>query len=109
MKTTNPAPFLEQLSGAVSSGLSKSLDEQAPVLATAKKYQQQYLSERFVPSYGRVIIADDMYQLVTRLVAAVGKNKTSVGAYVTEIVRDHVKRNMESINAVYLLNTQPLF
>ena len=41
MKTTNPAPFLEQLSGAVTTGLSKSLDEQAPVLANAKKYQQQ--------------------------------------------------------------------
>lgn len=109
MKTESPAPFMDQLTNAVTTGLSKSLDNQAPALATAKKYQEQYLSEKFVINYGRVMIADDVHTLLTRIVAAVGKDKTSVAAYVTEIVRDHIKRNMEAINAVYLMNTQPLF
>ena len=43
------------------------------------------------------------------MVAAVGKDKTSVGNYVTEIVREHLERNRDSINAIYLTNTQPLF
>lgn len=109
MKTDTPAPFMEQLSDAVTSGLSKSLDSQAPALAVAKKYQEQYLSEKYVIDHGRVMIAEKEYKLLKRMVAAVGKDKTSVAAYVTEIVRDHIKRNMEAINAVYLMNTRPLF
>lgn len=109
MKTESPAPFLEQLTDAVTSGLSKSLDEQSQALANAKKYQQQYLSDKYVDLSSRVMISKDMHHLVKRIVAAVGQDNTSVGAYITAIVRDHVQRNMEAINAVYLLNTQPLF
>ena len=42
-----------------------------------------------------------MFDLLNRMVAAVGKNRASVGNYVTEIVREHVERHRESINAIY--------
>lgn len=50
-----------------------------------------------------------MFDLLNRMVAAVGKNKASVGNYVTEIVREHLERHRESINTIYLTNTRPLF
>ena len=50
-----------------------------------------------------------MYQLLTRMVAAVGKDKVSIGNYVTEIVKEHIERHRDSINSIYLTNTQPLF
>lgn len=99
----------DKISGAVSTGLANALERQSPSLAAAKKYQERYLSKNRIRAYKRVYISDDMFSLLTRIVCAVGKEKASVGNYVSEIVRDHIERNKETVNTVYLTNTQPLF
>lgn len=99
----------DKISGAVSTGLSNALERQSPSLAAAKKYQERYMSKNRIYAYKRVYISNEMFELLNRIVAAVGKEKVSMGNYVTEIVREHMERNKETINTVYLTNTQPLF
>ncbi len=100
---------MEKVSGAVSGALSEALDRQSSSLAAAKKYQERFLSNNRVLSNSRVYLAEDVFSLITRMVAAVGKDKVSLGGYVTEIVREHMERYKDSISTVYLTNTQPLF
>ena len=50
-----------------------------------------------------------MFEIISKVASAIGKDTVSVGNYVTEIVREHLERNRDSINAIYLTNTQPLF
>lgn len=109
MNNSHSSPFMEKVSGAVSGALSDALDRQSPSLATAKNYQERFLSKNRINSNCRVYISDEMFDLLNRMVAAVGKNKASVGNYVTEIVREHLERHRESINAIYFTNTRPLF
>lgn len=109
MSNPHPSPFMEKVSGAVSGALSDALDRQSPALCAAKKYQERFLSNNRLADNKRVYISADMHSFLTKIVAAVGKDKTSVGNYVTEIVREHLERNRDSINAIYLTNTQPLF
>lgn len=108
---SNPpsSPFVEKVSGAISGGLSDALKRQSPSLAVARKYQERFLSNNRLADNKRVYISAELHAFLNRMVAAVGKEKTSVGNYVTEIVREHLVRNRESINAIYLTNTQPLF
>lgn len=108
---SNPpsSPLMEKVAGAVSGGLSEALERQSPLLGAARKYQERFLSNNRLNDNRRVYISAEMHALLTRMVAAVGKDKTSVGNYVTEIVREHLERNRDSINAIYLTNTQPLF
>lgn len=108
---SNPpsSPFMEKVSGAISGGLSEALDRQSPSLAAARKYQERFLSNNRLADNKRVYISAELHTFLTRMVSAVGKEKTSVGNYVTEIVREHLERNRDSINAIYLTNTQPLF
>lgn len=108
---SNPpsSPFVEKVSGAISGGLSEALERQSPSLAAARKYQERFLSNNRLADNKRVYISAELHAFLNRMVAAVGKEKTSVGNYVTEIVREHLERNRESINAIYLTNTQPLF
>ena len=100
---------MEKVSGAVSGALSDALDRQSPSLAVAKKYQERFLSNNRIKANKRVYITDDMYEIISKVVSAVGKDTVSLGNYVTEIVREHLERNRDSINAIYLTNTQPLF
>ncbi len=100
---------MEKVSGAVSGALSDALDRQSPSLAAAKKYQERFLSNNRIKANKRVYITDDMYEIISKVVSAVGKDTVSLGNYVTEIVREHLERNRDSINAIYLTNTQPLF
>ena len=109
MSNNNSSPFMEKVSGAVSGALSDALERQSPTLAAAKKYQERFLSKNRINSNCRVYISEEMYQLLTRMVAAVGKDKVSIGNYVTEIVKEHIERHRDSINSIYLSNTQPLF
>lgn len=101
--------FVEKVSGAISGGLSDALERQSPSLAAARKYQERFLSSNRLADNKRVYISAELHAFLNRMVAVVGKEKTSVGNYVTEIVREHLERNRESINAIYLTNTQPLF
>lgn len=100
---------MEKVSGAVSGALSDALDRQSPSLAAARKYQERFLSNNRIKANKRVYISDDMYEIISKVVSAVGKDTVSIGNYVTEIVREHLERNRDSINAIYLTNTQPLF
>lgn len=100
---------MEKVSGAVSGALSDALDRQSPSLAAAKKYQERFLSNNRIKANKRVYITDDMYEIISKVVSAVGKDTVSLGNYVTEIVREHLERHRESINTIYLTNTQPLF
>lgn len=109
MSNKSPSPFMGKVSGALSEALSDALEMQSPSLAAAKKYQERFLSGNRINSICRVYISEDMFQLLNRLVGAVGKETASVGYYVTEIVREHMERNRDSINDIYLTNTQPLF
>lgn len=109
MKNNSSSSFVKKVSGAVSDALSDVLDRQSPSLAVTRQYQERFLSNNRILSNRRVYISEEMYQLLTRVVAAVGKEHTSVGNYVTEIVREHVERHRDSINSVYLTNTHPLF
>ena len=102
MNNSPSSPFMEKVSGAVSGALSDALDRQSPSLAAAKNYQERFLSKNRINSNCRVYISDEMFDLLNRMVAAVGN-------YVTEIVREHVERHRESINTIYFTNTQPLF
>ncbi len=65
---------MEKVSGAVSGALSDALDRQSPSLAAAKKYQERFLSKNRINSNCRVYISDEMFDLLNRMVAAVGKN-----------------------------------
>lgn len=103
------SPFMEKVSGAVAGALSDALDKQSPLLATAKKYQERFLSNNRLLSNRRVYISEELHELLNKIVVVVGKDNASVGAYVTEIVREHIERNRDSIHAIYLTNTQPLF
>ena len=109
MNNPPSSPFMEKVSGAVSGALSDALDRHSPAMAAARKYQERFLSNNRLADNRRVYISAEMHALLTRIVAAVGKDKTSVGNYVTEIVREHLERNRDSVNAIYLTNTQPLF
>lgn len=109
MNNPPSSPFMEKVSGAVSGALSDALDRQSPSLAAAKKYQERFLSNNRIKANKRVYITDDMYEIISKVVSAVGKDTVSLGNYVTEIVREHLERNRDSINAIYLTNTQPLF
>jgi len=110
MSNNSPSsPFVEKVSGAVADALSDALDRQSPTLAAANKYQSRFLSSNRLKSNRRVYISYELHELLTRIVTAVGSDKASVGAYVTEIVKEHIERNRDSINAIYLTNTQPLF
>lgn len=109
MNNSHSSPFMEKVSGAVSGALSDALDRQSPSLAAAKNYQERFLSKNRINSNCRVYISEEMFALLNRMVAAVGKNNASVGNYVTEIVREHLERHRESINTIYLTNTRPLF
>lgn len=109
MNDNSKSPLMEKISGAVSDGLSNALERQSPALAAANKYQERFLSKNRIRSNCRVYISGEMCALLGRIVSAVGADKASVGAYVTEIVRDHIERNRDSINAIYLTHTQPLF
>lgn len=100
---------MEKVSGAVADGLTNVLERQSPAIAVARKYQERFLSGNRIKSTRRVYLSDDLFQIVSKVASAVGKEKTSVGNYVTEIVREHLERNRDSINAIYLTNTQPLF
>ena len=109
MSNPTSSPFMEKVAGAVSGGLSEALERQSPSLGAARKYQERFLSNNRLADNKRVYISSELHSFLTRMVAAVGKEKTSVGNYVTEIVREHLERNRDSINAIYLTNTQPLF
>ncbi len=109
MNNPPSSPFMEKVSGAVSGALSDALDRQSPSLAAAKKYQERFLSNNRIKANKRVYITDDMYEIISKVVSAVGKDTVSLGNFVTEIVREHLERNRDSINAIYLTNTQPLF
>ena len=109
MNNPPSSPFMEKVSGAVSGGLSEALERQSPALASAKKYQQRFLSGNRIKASRRVYISDDMFEIISKIASAIGKDTVSVGNYVTEIVREHLERNRDSINAIYLTNTQPLF
>lgn len=109
MTNNTPSPFMEKVSGAVTDALSDALERQSPSLAAAKKYQERFLSKNRIYSNNRVYISPEMFSMLTKMVAVVGKEKTSIGGYLTEIVREHMERHRDSINAIYLTNTQPLF
>lgn len=109
MNNPPTSPFMEKVSGAVSGGLSEALERQSPALAAVKKYQERFLSRNRIKASRRVYISDDMFEIISKVASAVGKDTVSVGNYVTEIVREHLERNRDSINAIYLTNTQPLF
>lgn len=109
MSNNSSSPFMEKVSGAVSGALSDALEHQSPSLAMAKKYQERFMSSNRTNSNNRIFIAEDVFKTVQRLVAAVGKDKVSMGSYVTEIIREHLERNKESVSTIYLTNTQPLF
>lgn len=109
MNNTSSSPFMEKVSGAVSEALSEAIDRQSPAIAAVKKYQERFLSNNRIKSCKRVYISEEMFMLLNRLVAAVGADKASVGNYVTQIVREHMERYREPVNALYLTNTQPLF
>lgn len=109
MNNTPSSQFIEKVSGAVSEALSDALERQSPALAAAVKYQERFLSKNRINSNCRVYISEEMYHLLTRMVAAVGKDKVSIGNYVSEIVREHMERHRDSIHSIYLTNTQPLF
>ena len=109
MNNSPTSPFMEKVSGAVSNGLSEALERQSPSLTAAKKYQERFLSGNRIKAYRRVYISGDMFEIISKVAAAVGKDTVSIGNYVTEIVREHLERNRDSINAIYLTNTQPLF
>lgn len=109
MNNPPSSPFMEKVCGAVSDGLTDVLERQSPALASAKKYQERFLSNNRINANKRVYISDELYEIISKVVSAVGKDKVSMGNYMTEIVREHLERNRDSINAIYLTNTQPLF
>ena len=109
MSDFNTSMMENKIADAVSGGLANALDRQSPSLAAAKKYQERYLSNNRILAYHRVYISDEMYRLLKCMVSAVGNNRASMGNYVTEIVHEHMERNKEAVNTVYLTNTQPLF
>lgn len=108
-RNRNSSPIVEKISGVLAEGIDVALDLQSPTLACCKKYQQKYLSNNRICSMHRVYISEEMHELLTRIAGAVGKDKASAGAYLTEIVKDHFERNRDTVNAIYLMNTQPLF
>lgn len=109
MINNNSSPFMEKVSGAVSGALADTLHQQSPSLAAAQKYRERFMSNNRINSLSRICIAEDVFKVVERLVSAVGKDKVSMGSYVTEIIREHLERNKESVNTIYLTSTQPLF
>lgn len=100
---------MDALSGAVSEGLSRTLESQSPTLAAAKSYQERFLSKNRLEKSHKVYIDAEISELLVKMVGVVGTENVSLGAYVSEIVREHVERNRDSINAIYLTNTRPLF
>lgn len=100
---------MEKVSGAVAGALSDALEKQSPQLAAANKYRERFLSNNRVKATTRIYISQEMAALITKIASAVGSDKVSVGHYMTEIVREHIERNRDAINAIYLTDTHPLF
>ena len=108
--SNNPnSPFMEKVSGAVSGALADALGQQSPSRAAAKNYQERFMSSNRINSNNRVHVSPEIFAIIERLVSAVGKDKVSMGSYVTEIIREHLERYKESVHTIYLTNTQPLF
>lgn len=104
-----PSPLVEKIAGTIAGEVDDALGYQSQTLADCKKYRQRYLSNNRLNSVHKVYVSGEMHELITRVVSAVGKDKVSAGAYLTEIVKDHFERNRDTVNAIYLMQTRPLF
>ena len=108
--SNNPnSPFMEKVSRSGIGRIVRYSRTAVAIIGRSKNYQKRFMSSNRINSNNRVHVSPEIFAIIERLVSAVGKDKVSMGSYVTEIIREHPERYKESVLTIYLTNTQPLF
>lgn len=105
-KKEKPEPQVIKILGKVEVQPPKSRIAGEVTMEEKVAYVEKYFSRNRIESSRKgIFVSRELVNRLADYVHVIGQGDASIGAYVEEIILDHLKRNKETLNSLFTINT----